>query len=232
MMKRAKNWKHFRIIILKINIKVMVIFLINNLKWITFIFPFFILIGCSDAGLANKQGGKHLEHVYEAAENHVTFPYVLPYFEDYTVVAMHYTPQDKKLETEETLIVSYNANVFITAEMEELMQQNTTDNNRDVGDLIYGPYYQEDDTVLTISLIMKRNPFEVVSHNKDRTQLNKMKIEEKEIIYDYMEDNKSGFIFEVEKEGTYYRVFVEITSKMTKDEVEKRIKEMLRAILL
>src|SRR5690625_7468063 len=116
--------------------------------------------------------------------------------------------------------------------MEEIIQQNTTDNNRDVRDLIYDPYYQKDDTVLTISLIMKRNPFEVVSPNKDRAQLNKMKIEEKEIIYDYMEDNKGGFIFEVEKEGTYYRVYVEITSTMTKDEIEKQIREMTHDILL
>lgn len=218
----------------------MVIYLVNNLNYLTFLFAFLTLIGCTEMGAEDNQGGKHLEHVYEAAENHVTFPYELPYFKDYTIVDMHYTPQNQELETEEILFVSYNADIFVTAEMKESMQNNSKEINEideNEEQLIYGPYYEAEDNTLSINLIMKRSPFEIVVTDKDKTVLDSMEIEGKEVIYAYSENITTShgmysyFIFEVERDETYYRIYVEITSKMTKDEIVKQIKEMSLAIL-
>lgn len=217
----------------------MVIFLVKLLKYLTFLFVFLILIGCTEMGAEDNKGGKHLEYVYEAAENYVTFPYELPYFEDYTIVEMHYTPQNQEFETEETLFVSYNADIFITAGMEESMRNNSKDINEideNEEQLIYGPYYEAEDNTLSINLLMKRSPFEIIVTDKDKTVLDSIEIKGKEVVYAYSEnittshDMYSYFIFEIERDETYYRVYVEITSKMTKEEIEKQIKEMFFAI--
>lgn len=192
-------------------------------------------------GSEEKEAGKHEEHVYDAADQHVTFPYHLPYFKDYKIVQMYYTAQDEETGTEEMLKVSYNADIFVTTEMEEAMRKNSKEIKKTEGDTeysIYGPYYEEDDIILPIHIIMKRSPFEIVSPDKERMELDKIEIAGKEIVYDYVENimtsrgNNSYYIFEVEEDGVYYRVYVEVTSKLSKDDVEKQIKEMSSAILL
>lgn len=196
-----------------------------------------ILIGCTEMEIEDQ----HDEHIYEIADNYVTFPYLLPHIEDYTIVGMYYNPQDEASETEEMFGVTYNADVFVTAEMEESMRNHskkTSKINEDVGGFIYGPFYEAEEFMQSINLLMKRSPFEDVSPEKDRSELFRMEIEGQEVVYDYLEKvmtshgNHSYFIFEVEKDGTFYRVDVELTSKMTKDEIEQEIKEICSAILL
>ncbi|MBU9719882.1 MULTISPECIES: hypothetical protein [Bacillaceae] len=210
----------------------------KKLLFVTLFLASFNLMGCTELGSQNNHEGEHLEHVYEAAESHVTFPYHLPHFEDYTIVSMYYVPHDEDFDTEEELHITYNADVFVTEEMEEAME-----NLKEVeivesgGYSIYGPYYKSGETIQPINLIIKRSPFDVVSPDKDRDELYTVEIVGKEVVYDYTFDAMTGdgrfayFIFEVENDGTYYRVYVEITSKMTEEEIEEKIEEMSDAIL-
>lgn len=210
----------------------------KSLLFLTLLLTYFGLIGCNELGSGAKQEANHSKNVYDAVENHVTFPHHLPFFEEYTIVDMFYAPQNEEYGSEETLHITYNADIFVTEEMKEAME-----NLQDVdiiesggGYSIYGPYFQSDDIILPINLVMKRSPFDVVSPEKDRTELDTFEIKGKEVVYDYSLDAMRGagsfayFIFEVENDGTYYRVYVEITSKMTEEELKEKIKEMSDAI--
>ncbi|WP_078553530.1 hypothetical protein [Bacillus alkalicellulosilyticus] len=209
----------------------------KRILFLSLLFVVFILFGCTELENRNQQEEKHLEHVYQAAENYVTFPYHLPYFEDYTIVDMYFVPQDDVYGTEETLFITYNADILVSKDMKQAM-----DNLKEVkivesgeGHSIFGPYFNADE-ILPIHLVMKRSPFDVVSSRKERTELEMLEIEDIQVVFDYTEDAMSGngsneyFVFEVENGGTYYRVYVELISKMSEEEVKQKINEMVDAI--
>ncbi|MBU9712374.1 hypothetical protein [Evansella tamaricis] len=210
----------------------------KNIISFAIIFFFLNLLGCTELGTGENQERRHLDYVYEAGEKHVTFPYSLPYFDDYTIVDLYFVPQDEADQTEEKLFVTYNADILITTDMEKAMLENSRELDPVDGTggyRIYGPYFEENDVILPIQLDIKRSPFEVISPLKDRSELDRIEVDGKEILFDYedsvMTSNGSlaYFIFEVERDGTYYRVFVEVTSKMTHEEVKDQIKELVYA---
>lgn len=197
-----------------------------------------VMIGCS-----NQKGGelKHPELVYEAAEQYVTFSHHIPYFQDYTIVQMMYTPPEVQYEVEEVLFITYNANIFVTPDMQAAIGQANQLNVTNVDSFytLYGPFYKPDQVILPINVLIKQTPFDVISHpNKANTELYTLEVEGKEIVYDYnvsvmtSHGNHAYFVFAVEHEGIYYRVRVEITSHMTEEEVKEKIIELSSAIFL